>query len=218
MKGHTKMWKLQLPSFPLCIRIPLLVHHHTKLFVAQLVVLQQDIFFFLSCNRTFVCFCLFFPAIGHFLPGIFCPATGNIFLFWICLTSSRKTLCSLLSYNRKYRSSKDSLENSVLQQKRSNLPCFGQILWMWRQPQVCWDGDQFAGIMNKKCIFIRKDFTARRRYMMRWCTTTYLWGNHQFLFGNVTIRVDVKRLPTTIFLTNIIPSSFYKSVGNIGEI
>ena len=109
-------------------RLPLSVHHHTKLFVAQLVVLQQDIFFFLSWNRTFVCFCLFFPAIGHFLPGIFCPATGNIFLFWICLTSSRKTLCSLLSYNRKYRSSKDSLENSLLQQKRSNLPCFGQIL------------------------------------------------------------------------------------------
>ena len=40
MKGHTRMRKLQLPSFPLCIRIPLLVHHHTKLFVAQFVVLK----------------------------------------------------------------------------------------------------------------------------------------------------------------------------------
>ena len=34
------MRNLQLPSFPLCIRIPLLVHHHTKLFVAQFVVLK----------------------------------------------------------------------------------------------------------------------------------------------------------------------------------
>ena len=60
MKGHTRMWNLQLPSFPLCIRIPLLVHHHTKLFVAELVVLQ-NVFFI----------CLLFAPCGYQLVFLF---------------------------------------------------------------------------------------------------------------------------------------------------